>query len=403
MTNSSISRRIAVGLAAVTTVCLLSACADGGANGSDAAGGDAIVVSSVNAITGAATFADSSAAAQAVFDEYNADGGLNGQKIDYRIFDDKSDPSAASSAARDAIEGGSVAMVGSGSLIDCQINHEYYEQNGIIAIQGVGVDPFCYSTPNISSVIVGPYFDTALTLAFGTEVLGLTDVCALIVVSGPTLPAYDEQIDWWKGVSGQDFAYRDDTLAYGTADYTPYLVKVKEAGCKAVYFNSVEPDMLGLLKAAEAQGLDDLTFLFLTSAYSEQFAQAASFVGKGVYLPAELAPFTDADNEANADWRALMEEKGIPLNSFSQAGYLSALHFISLIEGIDGDITREAVTEAAKGMTAGFDNPMAGAPWMFGPGDAHQSNNTGWPLVLKPGSDQWENAADDWISKADFE
>ena len=402
MTKHSIGGRIVAGLAALTAVCMLAACSND-AGGSGEAIGDSIVVASVNAITGSATFADSSAGAQAVFKRFNDAGGLDGKKIDYRIFDDKSDPSAASSGARDAVEGGAVAMVGAGSLIDCQINHSYYEQNDIVSIQGLGIDPFCFSTPNISSIIPGPYVDTALTLAYGTEVLGLEKVCGLIVVSGPTLPAYQEQIDWWKQVSGQDFAYLDDTLAYGTADYTPYLVKVKEAGCQALYFNSVEPDMLGLLKAAQAQGLDDLTFLFLTSAYSEQFAQAADFVGKGVYVPAELAPFTDPANEANADWRKLMTDEGVPLNSFSQAGYLAATHFIELIQGIDGDITRESVTAAAKAMTAGMDNPMAGDPWIFGPGDTHQSNTAGWPIVLKPGAKAWENAGDDWISKADFE
>ena len=84
------------------------------------------------------------------------------------------------------------------------------------------------------------------------------------------------------GIDGKTFAMLDDTVPYGGSDYTPYIVKAKEAGCDAIYSNAVEPDAVGILKAAEAQGLNDMTFLFLTSTYSQQFAEAASFVGKGV-------------------------------------------------------------------------------------------------------------------------
>ncbi len=66
------------------------------------------------------------------------------------------------------------------------------------------------------------------------------------------------------------------------------------------------------MKAANAQGWDDVTWLYLTSVYSENFAEAIDDAGAGIYVPAEFYPFTD-DSEINSDWRTLMEDNDIPL------------------------------------------------------------------------------------------
>ena len=48
-----------------------------------------------------------------------------------------------------------------------------------------------------------------------------------------------------------------------------------------------------------------MTWLYLTSVYSENFAEAIDDAGAGIYVPAEFYPFTD-DDEIKADWRELM-------------------------------------------------------------------------------------------------
>ena len=66
---------------------LLSGCAgDGGGGGGDAA---PIVVGSINTNSGPAAFPEASEAAAAVFDAFNADGGLDGRMIEYTTADDK--------------------------------------------------------------------------------------------------------------------------------------------------------------------------------------------------------------------------------------------------------------------------------------------------------------------------
>lgn len=378
----------------------LTACAESG-SGPSTATGEPIIVASVNSLSGAGTFAEASAAAKAVFDEYNANGGLDGRPIQYTAFDDKGDPTTASSSAREAVESGAVAMVGGASVLDCEVNHAYYAQNGIMSIQGTGVDPFCFTTPNISPVNTGPYVDTTLTLVYGSEQLGLERICGFVAIAGSTREAYQEAIDAWTAQTGKELVLLDDTLTYETADYTPYVIKAKQAGCDGIYSNAIEPGYIGLMNAAEAQGLNDMTFLFLTSGYSQQFAEATTFTGQGIHVPAEFLPFSDESLEGNAEWRALMEQHNVPLTAFAQGGYLAAKHFIQVLESMDGDITRENVTAALQGMTEPIETPMTGTPWIFGPGDRHGSNTAGWPIAILPGTNEWASVADDWMLLAD--
>lgn len=382
------NKRIIAATAALAAGALaLSGCS------ADAGGGEGapIVVGSVNTISGPATFPEASQAAAAVFDAFNEAGGLDGRTIDYKMLDDKGDPATATASARELVgSDGAVALVGSASLIECEINAKYYEQEGILSIPGIGVDTGCFDSENISPANVGPFNDMTLTLMYGSEVLGLQDICVLLEIAGSTRPTYQAAIDKWTEITGKKPAYVDDTVPYGASDYTPYIVKAREAGCKALAINPVEPDAIGQVKAANAQGWDDVTWLYLTSVYSENFAQAIDNAGAGIYVPAEFYPFTE-ENDINKDWRDLMTENDIPLTAFSQGGYLAATHFIEVLKTIDGDITRESVAEALRSMDP-IENPMIGTPYTFG-----VDNTAGWPIELKSGTHAWEKVADDWF------
>ncbi|GAB3581755.1 ABC transporter substrate-binding protein [Leifsonia lichenia] len=379
---------------AASAALVLSGCSAGGSGDGKAP----IVVGSVNTKSGPATFPEASLAAAAVFDAQNAKGGINGHKIDYKALDDKGDPATASANAREIVGSDeAVAMVGSASLIECEINAKYYEQQKVLSIPGVGVDTGCFDSPNISPANVGPFNDMTLTLYWGSEVAKLDNICVLLEIAGSTRPAYQKAIDTWTELTGKKPLYIDDTVPYGASDYTPYIVKAKDAGCKALAINPVEPDAIAQVKAANAQGWKDVNWLYLTSVYSDNFAKAVSDAGAGIYVPAEFYPFTDASSDINKDWRDLMTKNNIPLTSFSQGGYLAAKYFIQVAEGIKGDITRDSVTKALHDMQP-IKNPMVGTPYTFGTAKVHDGNTAGWPIKLVTGKNAWELNGDDWIT-----
>lgn len=112
-------------LAAATTLALFALASPASAKPTCADG--VIKVGAVSTITGVADFSEVPKATKAAFDQLNAKGGIEGCKIDYTIEDDKGDPQVAAQAARSLIDNkGVVAMVGSGSLLDCQVNAQTY-------------------------------------------------------------------------------------------------------------------------------------------------------------------------------------------------------------------------------------------------------------------------------------
>ncbi|MHA3683827.1 ABC transporter substrate-binding protein [Leucobacter sp. HY1908] len=380
--------------AALTAACALALTGCAGADG----GGDGapIKLGSVNTISGPATFPEASEAAAAVFDKVNEAGGINGRMIEYKASDDKADPATATASARDLVGSDEVvALVGGASLLDCEINAKYYEQEGVRSIQGIGVDPGCFSSPNIAPVNIGPFNDTTLTMLYGSEELGLENLCVFTSVIGSTGPAYQAAVDRWSEITGKEPLLVDDTVPYGGADYTPYIVKAKKAGCDAIVSNAVEPDGIGQIKAANQQGWDDVSFLFLTSVYSESFAAAIDDAGAGVFVPAEFYPFTE-DSDINAEWKSLMTDNDITLTSFSQGGYLAATFMVEVLKSIDGDITRDSVNEALSSM-APIDNDMLAYSYQFDKIAAQDYEPGGWPVVLKSKTNAWEKSADDWL------
>lgn len=385
-------RKLPIALIAAGALAL-SGCAtlDPGTNG--AGSGEPIVVGSINGLSGPGTFPEASQAAKAVFDEVNAAGGIQGRPIKYQITDDKADPATASANARQIVGDGAVALVGSASLLECQVNARYYEQNDILSIQGTGVDPKCFSTPNISPVNVGPYLDTQMALTYGSEVLKKQKICVLLENQGSYTPAFRDAISAWSNTTGKKPYRLFDNVPFGASDYTPYIANAKQAGCDTVFSNNVQPDALAQMKAAESQGWKDVTFLYLTSTYTEQFAKAAPGIGAGVYVPAEFTPYDDPNATATKAWRALMTKNGIELTSFGQGGFLAATYFISVLESIEGEISRDSVTKALRAMKP-VSNPMVGTPWVFGTAQAHNSNRAGFPVALLPGKGTWQATGD---------
>ncbi len=275
-------KQLPIALTAVG-VLALSGCSASSTGSAGSGSKDPIVVGSINGLSGPATFPEASQAAKAVFDEVNAAGGIQGRKIKYEITDDKADPATASANARQLVgSDGAVGLVGSASFLECQVNAGYFEQNDVLSIEGTGVDPKCFSSPNISPVNVGPYLDAQMALTYGSEVLKKKKICVLLENQGSSNPFFKAAINDWTKATGEKPYQMFEGLPFGGADYTPYITNAKRSGCDTVFVNNVQPDALAQVKAAHAQGWDDVTFLFLTSVYTDQFAKAAGGRRRGL-------------------------------------------------------------------------------------------------------------------------
>lgn len=352
-----------------------------------------IQIGAVSTVTGVVDFSDAPRATQAVFQQLNDAGGINGCKVEFTLADDKGDPQVAAQAARDLIDNkGVVALAGGASLLDCAVNAATYDRNDVLAVQGVGVDPLCFNAPSVAPVNVGPYTLTTAVLDYATKDLGAKKLCTFFSIIGGTQEAYAAAVARWEKISGNTITLSDMTLPL-QGDLTPYLVKARDAGCDAVLTNQVEPGVVQWIKTADAQKITGINWLFLAPGYTEGVSKALADSKQPIYVGTEWEPYTEA-TEANADWAKTMETAGLAKTAFSQGGYMAAKVLIDTIAGIEGEVTRETVTAALKeGKELTY--PIAGNAYAFGDAKAHSPMQATKIMQLVDG--KWTVKTKDWF------
>ena len=96
-------------------------------------------------------FTDIPNMANAYFKCVNANGGIYGHKIQYSIQTEQTDPAQIAALAKKLVGSGVVAIVGNTSLIECSVDHKYWEKLGYYVIDS-GIAPECYSTSHSAAV-----------------------------------------------------------------------------------------------------------------------------------------------------------------------------------------------------------------------------------------------------------
>jgi branched-chain amino acid transport system substrate-binding protein len=399
-----ISQKV-LAVAAVAGVAALALTGCSGSGGGGAATGDPILV---NSITDTKAFPEAAAVATAVFDQYNAAGGYKGRPIQLKTIDAPTgDAPAAVNGAADSIgDKNVVAMVGSSTFGECAINHQAYQDAGMVAFVGVGVDTFCFTTPNMAAANNGPLFDIYAT-AWNAIQDGSKAPCLVANAADPSTKfGYGEMVKNIESATGVKFAAVEIPDANQANDYSTNVLTALGANCDALVFGGVHPTVAAMIGVLNTQGVK-LPVYVQTSCYDPGFPMepAVQAYPGIVSVPAELAP---ADDPANADFQALLDSGAVASAetwsySFMQAGYLSAKTFIHVLESIEGDITRESVTAAAKSDAPWpLENPMWGNPWTFGPGDTHQANSSVYRADIEPGSGAWKSIGP-WIQAAEMD
>lgn len=390
MITTRLRARSLVTLSVVTAI-LVSGCTTSSGGADETA---PIKVGAISSITGPAPFPEVPAAAQAVFDRVNAEGGINGRKIELISANDAADPAQASQAARRLVdEDQVVAFVGGASLVECAANASYYQQRGVVSIMGTGIEPTCFDTPNIAPVNNGTIQGYASLLYFASEELGYDKVCPVILNSGGLTEPYLELIDRWQADTGSTAPHVDTSVVLGD-DPTPAILATRDAGCEAVVFNANEPVAVAFMNAVKQQGLlDSADWLTLGAAYTETAAELLAEQGTlGLYANSEFLPFIGED-PALKEWRDTLTAADVPRTSLSMGGFVSAEILVDVLRSIQGDITRESVTQAFKNLES-VEHPLLGMPYTFGEAQTHTPNRAS--VMVQATENGWHPVSD-WV------
>jgi branched-chain amino acid transport system substrate-binding protein len=347
-----------------------------GAGTSQKATGAAIKLGAIATKQPGTDFTDIPNMAKAYFDCVNDNGGINGRPIQYIIETEQTDPAQAASLAHKLIEtDGVLGIVGNTSIIECAVNHGYYEQKGFSIIDS-GIAPECYSTPSSAAVNMGPRYSsdgaTQYLIRQGVKklVLDQSNVPGTgYIEAGPRLVAQAANVPF---VSLKDNVPIQDANSVALKD-------VQAAGKDGgVVLNFTPPEALKILQAAQQQGLQDRVKWACSTPCNTDFlanALGPQWNGK-LGVNAELN-LTTAPGPDSTLYRAVQAKYApkLALGSFSQMGFVEAAIAVKALMSVTGDFTAQSVNQAFRNVK-NFQTDILCKPWYYGNGALHIPNNT---------------------------
>jgi branched-chain amino acid transport system substrate-binding protein len=321
------------------------------------------------------------------FECVNQNGGIYGHPIDYHYEDETEvDPAMSASLATKLIEEDQVlGIVGSTSLIECDVNGAYYAEQGYYPIIA-GVAQGCFTNPNFSAVNMGPYYSSL----GGAQAAVRAGATGKLVVASPDIPGFDlinsgvvefAETQGMEGVSILEVAPIADPAGFAQR-------LVQEAGeGGGVVLDFTGPNVLPVLEAIEEQGLiDSVIWASSTPPNDPTVAEALSEAWDGKFLINAEFNLLDSGLPDGDHMLELHEAASpdFPVSSFAQMGYLAAKAATEALlrMGEGAEYTPETVNEAFRTLT-GMESDMLCKPWYFSSGldEGNVSNNTDYTVV----------------------
>jgi branched-chain amino acid transport system substrate-binding protein len=250
----------------------------------------------------------------------NANGGVNGRKIDVEYADDQSSDKNLTSA-QDLVQNKKVYAIVNDSAFAFQ-TYRFLLDNNVPAIGG-GYDGTYYGTPGNENIISGlgnqaPV--TGVTTDLGARImkqLGATKVAALgYGISPSSSNAAKSFTKYAAPAQGLDGVYTNTTVDFGSTDVGPLVLGIKNAGADGAYYAMNANTNIAIAQGLKQNGVDMKANLMATG-YGQQLLDQpiANQLGPGVIFtqgwePVELK--TKATKQFQADLKKYANFTDVP-------------------------------------------------------------------------------------------
>lgn len=314
------------------------------------------------------------------FECLNDNGGIGGRPVEYIKINDQGDGNASKAAAVKLWEDeGVLGFAGNTSFVDCTVNHEYYEANGIYPIVA-GASAECFNTPNIAAVNQGPFYSVASATWWALEKEGATKiVCLRANVPGAEFQCAGAKV--LAAVRGAGFVEVpvDVPIADPASLVTQSAQQAGETG--AVLPGFTEDQLLPFMQAVEQQGLIDKAKWYAGATGSTStFLQGLSDEWDGKWFAqSEFAVPETAQGPDMVLYRSIVEqyEPKEPFGNFGEMGFLAgrfmAEALFNVVESGE-ELTQETVNTAVRDLV-NLETDVLCKPWYFGDLATHLPNN----------------------------
>ena len=335
------------------------------------------------------SFADIANMAQAYFNCVNANGGINGHPIKYFIQKEQTNPSQIASEAKQLVQTDKVVgIIGNTSIIECTINHSYWERLGFFIIDS-GIAPECYATSNSAAVNMGPRYSSD-----GAVQYAITQHPSKIVFDQANVPGTTYIAAGPNAIAkAASVPIIDKTATPPVADANSVAIDLVSTAGKdgAVVLNFTPPDALSILSAAQKLNIEGNVKLWACSTPCNTDFLAKSLGPKWngkIFVNAELTPPDGTNTPTMNLYKAILAQYGSNvtggIGSFSQMGFTEAELMVKALESVTGDYTVASVNAAIKALK-NVNTGMLCQQWTYGPYTSHLPNNMDYTTTANNG------------------
>ena len=333
-------------LAALTAVAALAAGC--GSNGGGSGGGDSIKLGAWYPLSGlqASSGTPQKVGASVYFDKLNADGGVNGKKVDFITEDNAFDPQQTIQIAREMVSRDQVdAIVATNGTATTEATFPFVLQQNKVPIFGTyGGSAAWYDPPRTGLFGTQTLYEDQ---ARGAVQWALEDgVKNLLVVRDDpeafaNVSTVAQQEARKKGAKAGE-----QVVKIGTTDYAPIVNQVKAKAPDGVLLVLPPQEAAAYLNEVALQGVKIKTYGYAPAATESTIAlakkNAEGFKAVSLTLP------TNADDPGVKEYRAAMAKYApkAPLDLYSLASYSAAKAFGEILKTIKGSITKQSITAA---------------------------------------------------------
>src|SRR5580700_1044325 len=344
-----------------------------------AATGTPIVLGGIVTNQPGTSFTDIANMAAAYFACVNANGGINGHPIVYKIETEQTNPAQIAADAKQLVQTDHVVgIVGNTSIIECSVDSAYWQKLGYYIIDS-GIAPECWSTPNSAAVNMGPRYssDGAVQYALSQHVSKIVFDQSNVpgtgyIAAGPAALAKAANVP---------ITQLTENVPISDANSVA-LKLVDDAGPNgAVILNFTPPEALVILQAAQKLGLEDHVKLWGCSTPCNTDFLAQSLGAKWnnkLFVNAELTPPDGTDTTTMNLYKAILSQYGKSVSggigSFSEMGFTEAEIAVHALESVTGAYTVQSVNAAFKAVS-NFNTGMLCQLWTYGSYPLHIPNN----------------------------
>jgi ABC-type branched-subunit amino acid transport system substrate-binding protein len=395
--NRRLARRVwaaaAIGLTAATALSTVA-----GAQASEEPGVTAksVKLGYIFSETGVASaiFKNAGKACQARVDRQNAQGGVNGRKIDLEILDDQSG-APNQTAAKDLVENQDVFAVINNSSFGF-LTYRYLLDAGVPMIGG-GYDGTYYSQKGNEDVVsmAGNALPLAgLTYDSGAKImksLGAKKVAALAYgASASSVASAKAFMDYAAPSVGLDPVYTNTSVDFGTTDTGPLVLGIKNAGADGVYLPLQSSTNLAVIQGLAQNGVEMKAAISATGYGQDLLDSPAaqtltpSTVFSAGYAPVELK--TKATKQFQADLKKYAGVSGVP-DYGDYTGYIICDLAITGLQEAGKNPTRRGFIDGMRTLDAYDQAGLACQPVSLTLADYGKSADTGcgWTVQVKDG------------------